>query len=479
VTEPYVRQDIWTLEATPWNSLAMAYALAVREMQARPASDPTSWVYQASVHATPDPQDRDDWRDQCQHNSWFFLPWHRMYLYWFERIVRAIVQTLEDVDDSTKDTWALPYWDYDRGGTNALPPAFREAQLPNGDDNPLRTDERNPSINAGGGLPGLATSAQNALAEMSFSEPLMAGVPSGFGGPITGWHHFAENGTTTPGELERTPHNDVHGLVGGGGFMSRFETAPLDPVFWLHHANIDRLWALWTGSFAGENPLAAAWLDRVFHFHDEGGQDVTMTPGDVLDVAADLGYRYADMPALVVQPEAVMPPSPPPPEHPAELVGATDTPLELSGDAATVQLSISPPSGPLRALAAEEPNRVYLNVEDIEAERNPGISYAVYVNVPDDDADAANDVHYAGNVSFFGVEQAQDVDRDHSGGRGSLRYAFDISDLVKRLMAEHLWDPERMRVMFVPLRVEAPPGVAAAEAATPPVRVGRVSLFYR
>jgi hypothetical protein len=36
-----------------------------------------------------------------------------------------------------------------------------------------------------------------------------------------------------------------------------------------------------------------------------------------------------------------------------------------------------------------------------------------------------------------------------------------------------------MRVMFVPLRVEAPPGVAAAEAATPPVRVGRVSLFYR
>ena len=41
-------------------------------------------------------------RDQCQHNTWYFLPWHRMYLYWFERIVRSIIQTLHEVDEQIK-----------------------------------------------------------------------------------------------------------------------------------------------------------------------------------------------------------------------------------------------------------------------------------------------------------------------------------------------------------------------------------------
>jgi len=33
----------------------------------------------------------------------FFFSWHRMYLYWFERIVRRM---------SGDDTWALPYWNW-------------------------------------------------------------------------------------------------------------------------------------------------------------------------------------------------------------------------------------------------------------------------------------------------------------------------------------------------------------------------------
>jgi tyrosinase len=47
--------------------------------------------------------------------------------------------------------------------------------------------------------------------------------------------------TTFTGALEQ-PHNWVHRAVGGTMVMS---TSPADPLFWLHHAFIDKLWADW------------------------------------------------------------------------------------------------------------------------------------------------------------------------------------------------------------------------------------------
>jgi tyrosinase len=136
MADRFVRQDIWTLEQQPWHPVTMAYALAVREMRRRDAENPTSWAYQTAVHWT-DMRNPGPFRDQCQHNTWYFLPWHRMYLYWFERIVRSVIQTLDEVDERTKATWALPYWDYwdprPPGSTapppfkDSLPPAFRAA----------------------------------------------------------------------------------------------------------------------------------------------------------------------------------------------------------------------------------------------------------------------------------------------------------------------------------------------------------------
>src|SRR2546421_4971015 len=87
----YTRRDVWALENTqPWDPYSLAYARAVAEMQSRPANNPTSWTYQAAMHGTYSQTVEPDWNG-CQHASWFFLPWHRMYIYWFERIVRSIV----------------------------------------------------------------------------------------------------------------------------------------------------------------------------------------------------------------------------------------------------------------------------------------------------------------------------------------------------------------------------------------------------
>jgi tyrosinase len=41
-------------------------------------------------------------------------------------------------------------------------------------------------------------------------------------------------------------------MIGGDGWMSDPDKAALDPIFWLHHANIDRLWAAWTKGVPNE-----------------------------------------------------------------------------------------------------------------------------------------------------------------------------------------------------------------------------------
>lgn len=38
-------------------------------------------------------------------------------------------------------------------------------------------------------------------------------------------------------------HNGVHAWV--GGTMTDIMTSPADPLFWMHHVNVDRIYALW------------------------------------------------------------------------------------------------------------------------------------------------------------------------------------------------------------------------------------------
>src|SRR6185436_17509820 len=80
------RKNIYCLSASSPD--VVSYCTAVQVMKARPASDPTSWQAQRAIHWTVGIPPTLIY-DQCQHGTAFFLSWHRMYLYWFERIVRA------------------------------------------------------------------------------------------------------------------------------------------------------------------------------------------------------------------------------------------------------------------------------------------------------------------------------------------------------------------------------------------------------
>ncbi|MFL5817565.1 MAG: tyrosinase family protein [Conexibacter sp.] len=473
-TAVLVRRNAWTLP--DGDETLAAYAAAVRAMRERDADDPTSWVYQAAMHGTSAEPPEPLWNG-CQHGTWFFLPWHRMYVWFFERIVRAAVRETGGPAD-----WALPYWDYGAGGVQAtLPLAFRDSP---GGDNPLFAAERDPRVNSGrGAIPLLAGSAAPAL-----ERPLFVGRTQ-FGGAVTGVGQFWRS----PGAVEQTPHNIVHGLVGGDdGLMSNPLTAAADPIFWLHHANVDRIWFDWAGDPEHADPTDSRWTDQTFSFFDEDGQQVQLTGAEIGDVAGQLGYTYEPAPtsgAPTSRPEAVTmsTPNPPDPEQ-AEMVGASEQPTELAGAPASVTVPIDRATVESLAGGGDAPEalserHVYLNIEDIEGERNPGTAYGVYVNLPEGASAAQARRHHVGNLSFFGIEHVREPRGDaHAHG---LRYTIDISDLVRELVAQGRWNQDALHVTFRPIEPVDPEASEEEQHAVPeslsehsPVQVGRVSVFY-
>lgn len=280
------------------------YGRAIGEMKATRLSGnassiahPLSWRYQAAIHDynrandpfadpsdLPLPGDSGTFWRQCEHFNWFFLPWHRMYLHFFEMICLSHVVRLGGPTD-----WALPYWDYSSPGQNALPPAFRSPTV-GGVTNHLFVAQRDPDCNAGGTAfvavrppsPQVPNDTAGALAETVFEN---VGGASGFGGSRT---------VGTGGTLEGVPHGSMHNRIAGStGFMRDFTQAPLDPIFWLHHCNIDRLWKVWLRQGGGRADPTGPWLTRSFPFHDASGARADMTVSQVVDTRAEpLSYIY-------------------------------------------------------------------------------------------------------------------------------------------------------------------------------------------
>jgi tyrosinase len=152
------------------------------------------------------------------HGAAGFLPWHRTYLLDLERELQAI-------DPSV----ALPYWRFDQPAPNVFTPDFLGTSdalgtVQFGATNPLqfwRTDgvqgiNRRPLFNTATAPPGLFTESQTLA----------------FGSAYAAFR-----------ALEGNPHGSAH--VSFGGSISSIPTAARDPLFFLLHCNVDRLWAKW------------------------------------------------------------------------------------------------------------------------------------------------------------------------------------------------------------------------------------------
>lgn len=246
-TAVMIRKNVYSLTAAEITSIKTG----VTAMKALPYTDKTSWLYQAAIHGTTLPDNLPSWNTCHQPGaSFFFLAWHRMYVYFFERILRA---------KSGNANLTLPYWNYQ---TNAvMPPDWRNSAP----GNPLYDASRNSTINSGGSLPAsIMTSINNAL-------------------DLVPYYSFQ---TSLNG-----PHGSVHTTISGN--MSSTSSAAKDPVFWLHHCNIDRLWEVWLRKCGGRaNPTDAPWLTKTYTFFDENGTAVSMNGSQVVKTASQLNYRY-------------------------------------------------------------------------------------------------------------------------------------------------------------------------------------------
>lgn len=422
-------------------------------MMARPVTDVTSWRFQAAIHGfdnTTLPEFNSlpialqvylDPTNLCQHFNPFFPAWHRLYIYYFERILRRACGD---------PTFNLPYWNYsDSTAERILPEAFRAPadEATNALYRALRSDVARNGLP----LPEDVVSTARALAQAT-------------AGPSGGQRGFYTL-------VEDTPHGHVHTNVGGpGGLMSAFETAGLDPIFWLHHCNIDRLWAKWIRA-GHADPTGAAFRDQRYRFFDEDGNAVSMTVAEVLDTAAMLDYRYDDsvgIEAGIVMAGATGLESG---TVPTELA-ATAAPLTLGLDTLRVEAAPLVEAGGTQIFVTDPlipgARPVNLVLQGIRFAQAPGISFRIFVNHPKDlpyDLEAPS---YAGIYSPFAPPKTPE----------GLTASFDISGLLNRQIAAGLYDGGTLTIEIVALNPSpdsVPPGSPEA-AALPPVTIDRITI---
>jgi tyrosinase len=511
-----LRKSVYA-EGDVWSDTLLWYARGVAALKARPLADPTSWRFFGAIHnfdagrwdtngdydaVEPQPSDADVRRywKQCQHQSWYFLPWHRGYLHAFERLIREAIHAEGGPAD-----WALPYWNYyaSAPGSARLPAAFSSPVWPGEGPNPLYTPIRYGETGDGANIVIDLEDLEfeKFMREGRFSYPAaFGGGAPGFGGPPTDFQRYGP----TSGLLEEVPHNNIHGLIGGGteqnpGLMSQTITAGLDPIFWLHHCNIDRLWEVWLARSPGNsNPSEATWLDgpvrRAFAMPTSTA-DWPFTPRDVLDIRAmPLDYEYDDVsdplggrpgrrearltrfglefassgdPGEAFLPRAVS----------TELIGANDQRLRLGAVAVETTVSIrSPEAGRLKRTFSSfveradvaEPDRVFLNLEGIKSQSDIG-RFAVYVGLAGQTLGepAITLVEADGPVgvfSLFGVSEASRFEDEH-GAHGATK-VIEITDAVDYLL-ENNSDLTQLRVRVEPLM----PGEGSE------ITIERISLY--
>lgn len=512
-TEPLIRHDVNSSDPEAQKAVEM-YRTGVTAMKLKPAHDPTSWQFQANIHGYGRkefeevfPTDSGDkllaqkvW-GTCPHNfdggdpTTSFLPWHRMYLHFFERIVRAAAQ------EPSSSRLGIPYWNWTKDHT--LPDAFRENVNGSQDDNALYWGVRRRSVTA------LSNPLSIASIERGLELVEVTGLldEPGFDADL--------EPTTLRGlnsGLEDGPHGFIHMLVGAqesdGSWrgMGVFEEAARDPVFWSHHCNIDRLWSHWRQNKDHKEPVDAeiqltenervAWSDVRHTFVDESGREIALTNRQVL-VAAEIlerGYVYDDLPREAVvaidtslQSISPMSSNTSPKAHPIQKL-ATAGPVEVAGKRTDVTLE------PVAAFLAPEPvTEQTLIIQEIAA--SPGIKdslFDVYVNLPANEQPTPDSPYYVGGLNIFNALAASrpmlPPGSTKAGGalkhdkHGGAEQRLPIADALRR-QGWKQGDPIKVTIVPIPLdnqmaapstSVEPPPAIRA-----PTLSIGGFELIGR
>jgi hypothetical protein len=503
--------------------LVEALRRGVREMKKRKPSDPRSWFFQSAIHGVQldpadlgykyyraaldaDPKvaqvDRKFW-NQCPHygqHSADFLPWHRAYTFHFEQILR---------EHTGEHDFSLPYWNYGPRKNRKFPEIFGRQHLDGNTDNdadeninPLFMKERDFYLTyyEHGLIPNMPL-LELTDAVVDISLPMATQVffgeteDMGLGGGI------ADDKPSTRGLLESHPHDHIHRVVGGiipgGGVgkdkdgkeievdalgaMATPPTAGFDPIFSLHHTNIDRLWAEWScmpGKQWGKLPPTSWFQERPWFFFDAKGGCVNEPRVSYFDYRKlGIRFKYDDpncTPLML-------------PEFPAvavaesktkadERLAVIETSLSITGlqktllvlpDSARRVLATSLSAVQVRNLEQPAQTHLLLRIAITNLNRIPTVGFDVHFAASQSTQMFTRlDRTFVGSVHLFvhahhGDEVTQDFDITKSAGE------------IDRT------NPATMSVTFVPVALTQAVGTARPNFQSDPLRISRLELLIQ
>lgn len=445
-----------------------SYARAVQRMLALPPTDGRNWYRQALIHEI-----------DCPHGNWWFVNWHRGYIWRFEQIVREM---------SGDPDFALPFWDWTNlqevpsqlyqgvlDPTNAaFQASFQTFWAAYGTAITNYYNSLSAVQKAGIAQRDIANAAQlqqaiqdawSTRAQARGNRVLDARAKSmcsranvtqilrltdffTFGSAQSANHNDEFRGF---GSLEGQPHNNVHNSVGTPyGFMGDF-MSPVDPVFWLHHANVDRLWHLWqrfnpsTRGLPTPQQGLARWTAEPYTlFFGANGQPAPATAADFVSSEA-LGVAYGPGFGSLLDRRPFVAAA-----FEARTSGLTALRAgrEVSGGAQAV------PRALLAAGAREDGPAVVAHVSIVPPSDIRRVSVDVFVNCPYlGPQTPIDDPHYVSTISFFGARHG--AGHAAHGGDKPIEYAVPLANALAALAAAGKPAQGAIRVQ---LRANAPGG---------------------
>ncbi|KAK6515094.1 hypothetical protein TWF506_007441 [Arthrobotrys conoides] len=335
-------EDMQTRRPDSFNLLLLAW----RELQVASETDDLSFYRLSRIHGAPftpwQMPEEGNYNRQvgyCTHHSVLFLTWHRPFLLLLEqtlyRKAREIANRFSaDVRPrylAAVDGLRLPYWDWSDPNTQSHIPAIVMAAA-------VSVTQPGPN-----GAP-VTTTIPNPLKSYTFqSSQSIASFWQNFARWRTTLRQPTSNGVTQEDLADRTLqngfnnrrqstylafsrgryndfaasiesiHDEVHAAVGGQGHMTYVPYSAYDPIFWLHHCNMDRLMAMYqsaqpntfveSGNSVATFANPSSQLDTVdtplYPFRHRDGSWWTSQNVSTASTVFSFSYGYPEVPCLL------------------------------------------------------------------------------------------------------------------------------------------------------------------------------------